>query len=97
MAPKKHKSVEAKQLINVEIIKETCEEVLQIGELRPFQINSWKKLSEGHDVLVIAGTGTGKTLIFEGLVFANTKATVLVISPLTALMEEQVDNPATLG
>jgi len=45
----------------------------------------------GLDYLVIAGTGTGKTMPFVMPLFLDPKKIVVVISPLNALEEDQVN------
>ena len=44
----------------------------------------------GKDTMVRAGTGAGKSLCYQGLTLLRPGATVLVVSPLIALMEDQV-------
>jgi superfamily II DNA helicase RecQ len=44
----------------------------------------------GQDVVVASGTGSGKSLVFQGLALSKPHAIVLVISPLISIMEEQV-------
>jgi superfamily II DNA helicase RecQ len=50
-------------------------------------------LLEGNNVLVRAGTGSGKSLIFEAMTLSKRDAVVLVVSPIIALMNSQVDSP----
>ena len=45
---------------------------------------------QGRDVMVRAGTGAGKSLCFQALALLRPGATVLVVSPLVGLMENQV-------
>jgi superfamily II DNA helicase RecQ len=50
-------------------------------------------LLAGLDVMVRAGTGSGKSIVFQALAVAkldNPNAIVLVISPILALMKNQV-------
>jgi ATP-dependent helicase YprA (DUF1998 family) len=44
-----------------------------------------------RDVLVRAGTGSGKSLIFQAAALFHPGAIVLVISPILGLMDDQVD------
>ncbi|KAF8164511.1 P-loop containing nucleoside triphosphate hydrolase protein, partial [Mycena galopus ATCC 62051] len=44
----------------------------------------------GYDSLLIAGTGYGKSIIFEGLVALNKTKIVIVVCPLKALERDQV-------
>jgi superfamily II DNA helicase RecQ len=44
----------------------------------------------GQDVVVASGTGSGKSLVFQGLTLSKRDAIVVVISPLISIMEEQV-------
>jgi len=59
-------------------------------EPRPWQIRAWQQLFKGSDILVRAGTGSGKSLVFQAMVRSRDKAIVLVIGPLISLMEDQV-------
>jgi len=56
---------------------------------RPLQAEVCRAVTEGHDVLLVMPTGAGKSLCYQlpGLARAGT---TLVISPLIALMEDQV-------
>lgn len=60
-------------------------------ELDPFQVEAIKSLLAGHDVLVAAPTGTGKTLIAEKLldkVISSGKSAVYT-SPIKALSNQK--------
>ena len=49
------------------------------------QVHLIRRILQGYDSIFCAGTGYGKSLIFEGLaVLAGTKKLVIVISPLKA-------------
>lgn len=78
----------------------------------PFAIKDEQKLAIKHlyfgsDVLGVLPTGFGKTLIFQLLVMLHSerlrrqgsteKATLLVISPLRSLIEDQLDETRDLG
>jgi superfamily II DNA helicase RecQ len=73
-------------------VEEVTEEVrLKLAaELRPWQKIVVKTLLDGSDMIIIAGTGSGKSLVFQSMMFAFPEAVVLVVSPLIALMEDQV-------
>jgi superfamily II DNA helicase RecQ len=59
-------------------------------EGRRYQLEEMLAILNGRDVLVIAGTGSGKSLVFQGLCAVNEDGIVLVISPLKALMHNHV-------
>ncbi len=65
-------------------------------EFRPFQETACRAVTEGHDALLVMPTGAGKSLCYQlpGLARAGT---TLVISPLIALMEDQVAKLQALG
>ncbi len=56
---------------------------------RPHQEKACRALTEGHDVLLVMPTGAGKSLCYQLPGIAR-EGTTLVISPLIALMEDQV-------
>ena len=58
-----------------------------------YQIKAWNAIFRAEDVIVIAGTGSGKSLIFQALHFAKSGGFTLVISPLKSLMADQVFDP----
>ena len=60
---------------------------------RPFQEAVCRAVTEGHDVLLVMPTGAGKSLCYQLPGIAR-GGTTLVISPLIALMEDQVASSA---
>ena len=60
------------------------------GEFRPQQEEAVQTALEGRDVLVVMPTGAGKSLCFQ-LPAALSEGVTLVVSPLIALMRDQVD------
>ncbi len=60
------------------------------GEFRPLQEEAVAAALEGRDVLVVMPTGAGKSLCFQ-LPAALSEGVTLVVSPLIALMRDQVD------
>jgi len=60
------------------------------GEFRPQQEEAVQTTLEGRDVLVVMPTGAGKSLCFQ-LPAALSEGVTLVVSPLIALMRDQVD------
>ena len=61
---------------------------------RSWQTKVTEKVLEGHDVIAIAGTGAGKSLIFAMLAvaaeLAGFEGIVVVICPLKSLQKDQV-------
>ncbi|HEU0046692.1 MAG TPA: DEAD/DEAH box helicase [Nitrososphaera sp.] len=57
-----------------------------------WQVRAWEHMfgENSRDVLVIAATGSGKSLIFQCLHFVREDGVTLIVSPLTALMKDQV-------
>jgi DNA topoisomerase-3 len=66
------------------------------AQFRPHQKEICEAVAAGHDSLVVMPTGAGKSLCFQlpGLARGGT---VLVVSPLIALMEDQVATLQRLG
>ena len=63
---------------------------------RPFQKEIISELLEGEDVLAVLPTGAGKSLLFQ-FIATYTGSTVVVISPLISLMEDQQIKLSGLG
>ncbi|KAA8910636.1 P-loop containing nucleoside triphosphate hydrolase protein, partial [Sphaerosporella brunnea] len=63
-----------------------------------FAPKSWQACAtadciRGDDVIVIAGTGSGKSLVYQAILAVSEKAIVLVVSPTLALIRDQVCTP----
>lgn len=61
-----------------------------IEKLNDFQQQAINALSEKRDVFMGTKTGSGKTIIYEGMGVVNESVTV-VLAPLQSIMEEQVE------
>jgi DNA topoisomerase-3 len=70
-------------------VKELLQSAFGFSEFRPGQEAVCRAVVEGNDVLLVMPTGAGKSLCYQlpGLALGGT---TLVISPLIALMEDQV-------
>ena len=68
---------------------------------RPQQLESCQNILNGNDVIALMATGSGKSLIYQlpavALREEGIRATTLVISPLIALIEDQVKSMNALG
>jgi superfamily II DNA helicase RecQ len=58
--------------------------------LRDWQSRGLRSLLEKRDLFVKAGTGSGKSKVFQSMIAAKDKGIVLVLSPLKSLMDDQV-------
>lgn len=63
---------------------------------RPLQDKIVRSLLAGHDICVVMPTGGGKSLCYQ-LPAAMSERTAVVISPLIALMQDQVTQLAQMG
>jgi superfamily II DNA helicase RecQ len=75
---------------DIEVIAQLVKDQFRIQTIKAWQLACMRYLVEGHDLVVTAGTGSGKSLIFQGVVLARQGGIVLVISPLKGLMHDQV-------
>ena len=64
---------------------------------RPLQQDIVRSLLEGHDTCVIMPTGGGKSLCYQLPAALLDRQTVIVISPLIALMQDQVAQLTQMG
>src|ERR1043166_8263228 len=60
------------------------------GSFRPGQEDLVRAVLDGHDVLAVMPTGSGKSLTYQ-LPAVVLPGTTLVVSPLISLMKDQVD------
>jgi len=72
-------------------IEDAAREVFGHDELRPGQDEAVQALLSGRDVLMVLPTGAGKSLAYQ-LPGAILEGTTLVVSPLLALQQDQIDN-----
>lgn len=71
-------------------------DTFQLPSFRPYQREVCEAVVEGEDVLLVMPTGAGKSLCYQLPGLAR-QGTTLVISPLIALMEDQVAKLQELG
>ncbi|MGH2449054.1 MAG: DNA helicase RecQ [Chloroflexota bacterium] len=70
--------------------------VFGFSTFRPLQEDIVRSLLEGRDVFALLPTGGGKSLCYQ-LPALLASGTTVVVSPLIALMKDQVDSLQTLG
>lgn len=64
---------------------------------RPFQEKIVRSLLDGHDTCVVMPTGGGKSLCYQLPAVMLSAQTVVVVSPLIALMQDQVTQLTQMG
>jgi len=78
-----------KQIGNSKDLYQILHRVFGFKQFRPYQYNVCEVVAAGQDVLLVMPTGAGKSLCYQLPGIAR-QGTTLVISPLIALMEDQV-------
>jgi ATP-dependent DNA helicase RecQ len=71
-------------------LKASLQELFGFGAFRPHQEEAVRAAVLGQDLLVVMPTGAGKSLCFQ-MPAALTQGVTLVVSPLIALMRDQID------
>ena len=67
-------------------------------DVKPWQAGAIHDLAiKRYDVIVIAGTGSGKSLVYQSLPAVQTGGIALVISPTLALMHDQIQSLRKTG
>jgi ATP-dependent DNA helicase RecQ len=77
-------------------VHEALERWFGFTELRPMQKEAIDAALDGRDALVVLPTGGGKSLCFQLPALVLDRLTI-VVSPLIALMQDQVDGLKLLG
>ncbi len=74
-------------------LSQTLEEVFGFSSLRPGQAEVIADVLDGHPVVTVMPTGAGKSLCYQlpAVLLGETGGVSLVVSPLIALMKDQVD------
>ena len=74
----------------------TLQQVFGFQGFRPHQEEAVVSLIGGHDAFILMPTGGGKSICFQIPALIRTGVTI-VVSPLIALMKDQVDSLVALG
>jgi DNA topoisomerase III len=77
-------------------LEDLLKDVFRLCSFRPYQEAVCRAVVEGRDVLLVMPTGAGKSLCYQLPGIAR-GGTTLVVSPLIALMEDQVAKLRELG
>lgn len=80
----------------IETIRAIIKETWGYDSFRPGQEEAITPILEGRDTFAVLPTGSGKSIIFQSLALAI-PGTMVVVSPLIALMVDQVQNAEKLG
>jgi ATP-dependent helicase YprA (DUF1998 family) len=100
--PRKHKKPASQKLqgiktrlpphLSIANIKSCLRKLLKLSfDPDDFQAHTIRRALQGYDIIFVAGTGYGKSLIYKGIAaLAGTGKLVVVIGPLKALEVDQV-------
>ena len=74
-----------------EVVREHLKDIFGFAGLRDGQLRIIKRILEGKSTLAIMPTGHGKSLLYQiPALVLETKAPIIVVSPLLALMKDQM-------
>ncbi len=79
-----------------DLLQHAIRETWGYTRIRPLQLEAMEAVLRGQDALVILSTGSGKSLCYQAPALIM-KKTVVVLSPLIALMKDQVDSLRQAG
>ncbi|KAJ7432676.1 P-loop containing nucleoside triphosphate hydrolase protein [Mycena galericulata] len=105
VTPRKRKTPAPDRLLGIKQLQETLQDVKVKTRQRlglDFDVDDWqgeliRRLRQGYDSLMLAGTGYGKSIIFEALAALNKAKIVIVVCPLKALERDQVNEAQKKG
>lgn len=70
--------------------------IYRFNNFRPNQIDGIRQTIEGDDSIVLLPTGSGKSVVYQLLSYIM-PGMVIVVDPITSLIEDQVDNLIRMG
>lgn len=70
-------------------LKKALTDIFKINEFRPLQVSTINAIMSNEDVILVMPTGGGKSLCYQ-LPAVISKGVTIVVSPLVALMEDQL-------
>lgn len=92
------KSSDNEDKITREKLYEKLKNIFGYSEFRPLQLEIIEALSiEGKDCICILPTGAGKSMLYQLPAITFNSGIVIVVSPLIALMKDQVDSLQNKG
>jgi superfamily II DNA helicase RecQ len=81
----------------VEAVNTRLEDVGKTWKIKPWQAAVAVEILDGKDVVVKAQTGSGKSMCYLALAIAHPDECILVVCPLLALMDDQVQSAIAFG
>jgi hypothetical protein len=81
----------------VEAVNTRLQSVGKPWSIKPWQAAVAAEILEGRDVVVKAQTGSGKSMCYLALAITHPEDCMLVVCPLLALMEDQVQSATAFG
>src|SRR3982751_6242143 len=82
--------------VSMAALRRTLTRVFHLDDFRPGQEDVIRAVMEGRDTVAVMPTGAGKSLCYQ-LPALHLPGMTLVVSPLIALMKDQVDKLRELG
>ncbi len=80
-----------------DILRATLQKYWGHTEFRPMQLETIESVCEGRDTLSLMPTGAGKSLLYQLPTMAHEDGFCIVVTPLIALMKDQVDKLRARG
>lgn len=82
---------------SADILSRTLRERFHLSRFRRGQLEAMQRVLDGQHTLLVMPTGSGKSLCYQLPAALDGEGVVLVVSPLIALMQDQVRALARLG